>query len=213
MLHIKVDHRECNGDLLAALRQDKNNLLEICRLPVGDYQVGDLLVVERKTIPDLAVSIQDGRWFLQAVKLSGTSIRSLVILEGTSLNYQNLGMKRETIQGALITLSLLFKIPLLRSRSPEETARLMVYAAGQMGKFGTRAGPVRHFPIGQRRSSKKRKQMHVLQGFTGIGPQRAQLLLEKFGSLKAIFTAFNEDTAAIPGIGKKTINRIKELLE
>src|SRR5690606_12316502 len=154
MLHIKVDHRDCNGDLLEALSRDKDNLLEVCQLPVGDYQVDDLVLVERKTIPDLAASIRDGRWFLQAVKLSATPMQSLVILEGTSFNYQNLGIKWETIQGALISLSLLFKIPLLRSRNPEETAKLILYSAGQIRRSGTCAGPVRHFPIGDRKSTR-----------------------------------------------------------
>src|SRR5690606_35758435 len=180
--------------------------------PVGDYQVDDLVLVERKTIPDLAASIRDGRWFLQAVKLSATPMQSLVILEGTSFNYQNLGIKWETIQGALISLSLLFKIPLLRSRNPEETAKLILYSAGQIRRSGTCAGPVRHFPIGQKRSSKTRKQIHVLQGFSGIGPEWAKILLEKFGSLKAIFEAFSEDVEAIPGIGKKARSKIKELM-
>ena len=122
---IKVDDRECNEKLLSTLRQEKDFTLQICRLPIGDYQVDDILLVERKAVRDMIASIKDGRWFRQAIKLSALPIQSMVILEGTSLNYKSIGMKREAIQGALISLSLLFKIPLIRSRTPEETAKLI----------------------------------------------------------------------------------------
>ncbi len=41
------------------------------------------------------------------------------------------GMRCEALQGALITLTVHFGNPLLRSRDPQETVRLMVYVARQ----------------------------------------------------------------------------------
>ncbi|MEX2592864.1 MAG: ERCC4 domain-containing protein [Anditalea sp.] len=210
---IKVDDRECNENLLSALRQEKDTIIRICRLPVGDYQVEDLLLVERKTIRDLFVSIKDGRWFRQAIKLSTLPLQSMVILEGTSVDYQSLGMKREAVQGALVTLSLLFKIPLIRSRTPEETAKLILYAARQIQSFGCHPGPVRHLPFSRRMKDKRKRQIHVLQGLPGIGPVRARLLLEKFGTLKAVFDALTDEWETLPGIGKNTIRQIKQVME
>lgn len=210
---IKIDDRESNGSLLSALRQEKNTIIQICRLPVGDYQVEELLLIERKTIPDLFFSIIDGRLFRQALKLSKLPMQSMVILEGTSVDYQSLGMKREAVQGALITLSLLFKIPLIRSRTPEETAKLILYAARQIQSFGCHSGIVRHHPFSRRMKDKHKSQMHVLQGLPGIGPARARLLLEKFGTLKAVFDALTNESETIPGIGKNTIRQIKQVME
>lgn len=210
---IKVDDRERNENLLAALGREKDAIIKICRLPLGDYQVEDHLLIERKTINDLTVSIMDGRWFQQAVKLSSLPMQSLVTLEGTSIDYNSIGMKREAIQGALITLSLLFKIPLLRSKTPEETAKLIMYSARQIQYFGYNPGPVRHFPFSRRRKDKYKRQIHVLQGLPGIGPVRARLLLDKFGSLKAIFNALPNEWETIPGIGKSTISQIEWVME
>ena len=209
---IKIDDRECNKRLLSVLRQEKDSILQICRMPMGDYQVDDILLVERKSFPDMVASIKDGRWFRQAIKLSRLPIRSMVVLEGTSVDYQSSGMKREAIQGALISLSLLFKIPLIRSRTPEETAKLILYAAEQIQSFGGRSGPIRHFPASRRTKDNLKRQIHVLQGFPGIGPVRARLLLEEFGSLTATFEALSEEGLSIPGIGEKTMRQIRQVM-
>ena len=125
-MNIKVDHRECNENLLSTLRQEKNIHLEICQLAIGDYQVENLLLVERKTIQDLYVSIKDGRFFCQAKRLASHPIQPILILEGTSTKFYGLGLTREAVQGALISLALMFRIPLIRSRSPQETAKLIL---------------------------------------------------------------------------------------
>jgi ERCC4-type nuclease len=210
---IKIDDRECNEILLATLRQEKDAIIKFCRLPVGDYQVENHLLVERKTISDLTVSIKDGRWFQQALKLSSLPIQSIVILEGTSMEYRSVGMKREAIQGALITLSLLFKIPLLRSKTPEETARLIMYAARQIAFFGCHTGNIRHPPSSRPLKNKYKRKLHVLQGLPGIGPGRAKLLLDKFGTIKGIINALPEEWEEIPGIGKTISRKINQVLD
>lgn len=213
MCYIKVDDRECNEILLSVLKRQKGTQMQICRLPIGDFQVDNFLLVERKTIPDLIASIKDGRWFRQATKLASLPIQSLVILEGTSVDYQTLGMKRESVQGALVTLSLLFKIPMLRSKNPEETANLILYGARQMRSFGCHPGPVRPISFSKKVQTKLKRQIHVLQGLPGIGPTRARFLLEKFGTLNAVFEGFPNEWDTIPGIGKNTILQIKQVME
>lgn len=50
MFNIKIDNRECNEILLGVLKKEKDTTIHFCRLPAGDYQVDDYLLVERKTI-------------------------------------------------------------------------------------------------------------------------------------------------------------------
>ncbi|HLF33429.1 MAG TPA: helix-hairpin-helix domain-containing protein [Cyclobacteriaceae bacterium] len=122
-------------------------------------------------------------------------------------------MSREAIQGALITLTLIYKIPLLRSRSPVETAKLILYAAKQMSnKVGPRYGypRPRHGRINLQR--KQKMQIHVLQGFPGIGLVRSKLLLEKFGALQAVFNASSRELSEIPGVGKSSAEKFINLL-
>jgi excinuclease UvrABC nuclease subunit len=52
-----------------------------------------------------------------------------------------------------------------------------------------------------------------LQGLPGIGPKRARLLLNQFGSVKAIIDAVPADMEKIPGMGKDTVKKINSIIE
>ncbi|MDO8993543.1 ERCC4 domain-containing protein [Daejeonella sp.] len=213
MFTIKIDNRECNEILLRVFKNKKDTTIQFCRLQAGGYQVNDYLLVERKTITDLSASIKDGRLFQQAGKLASVPMQSMIILEGTSSMVQSLGLTWEAIQGALVTLSLVFKIPLLRSRNPEETARLILYAARQVQSYGYKQLYPRPFPYARRLKDKYKRQIHVLQGLPGIGPARASLLLDKFGTLKAIFNSSVHELEQISGIGRNTARQINRIIE
>ena len=69
-MEIKVDYRET--DLIAELK--KTNLqISIENLPIGDIILLDgnkeLLIIERKTLRDLASSLRDGRYAEQSFRL------------------------------------------------------------------------------------------------------------------------------------------------
>ncbi len=128
---IVADDREARGAVVAALRRHACVRLRLERLPVGDYRVDDALLFERKTLRDLVASIKDGRLFAQGLRLAQAPLRSAIILEGRSQHLADSHMRREAIQGALVTLTLFLGIPLLRSLDPEETARLILFAARQ----------------------------------------------------------------------------------
>jgi hypothetical protein len=69
----------------------------------------------------------------------------------------------------------------------------------------TRSGLARK---GKRPWGKLRTQLHILQGLPGIGPERARLLLEVFGSVEAVLTASEEALRSVDGIGTTTVKRI-----
>ena len=114
-------------------------------------------------------------------------------------------MCREAIQGALITITLGYGLPLLRALNPAETARLMVYAARQTRAWSTGALPRR----ARRPKKKQRAQLHMLQGLPGIGPERARQLLATFGSVEAVLTASADQLIAVNGIGAATAAAIR----
>jgi ERCC4-type nuclease len=113
-------------------------------------------------------------------------------------------MRRESLQGALITLIVFLGLPVLRSLDPRETVRLMLYAARQGRAMATGALPRR----GKRPRGKLRTQLHILQGLPGVGPERARLLLEAFGSVEAVLSASEEALRSVDGIGLSTAERI-----
>lgn len=205
--HIRVvaDDRELNGGVVDALRRQTGVTLVVERLSLGDFLVDDSLLVERKTLPDLLASIKDGRLFRQGARLAGAPFLTALILEGTAVDLAGSGMRREAIQGALIALSLYMGVPLLRARDPIETAQLMLYAARQ-GRIVAAGAPLRP---GRQPRGKQRIQSRVLQGLPGIGPERARLLLEQFGSLEAVMHAETDELASVRGIGQVTAESIR----
>jgi ERCC4-type nuclease len=202
-----VDDREASAATIAHLESNPGVQLEIRRLNLGDYMVDGRILFERKTLSDLADSIIDGRLFDQGIRLASQSLVPVIILEGRVESSCN-GMRREAIQGALITLTLVLGIPLLRSKDPEESVQLMLYAAEQARRVGRRALPRQ----GKRPRGKRRKQLALLQELPGIGPERAARLLACFGSIANVVNASHQELCGVPGIGSVTASAIRALL-
>ena len=204
-IHITADDRECKSEVINMLSEIENVDVSIRRLSVGDYQIGSRVIVERKTIKDFAVSIVDGRLFKQMIRLANPISMGVLILEGTTSDTVDLGMTRASMQGALIMVSLILGIPVLRSKDPSETARLIVYIGRQIDSMA-RGGVQRH---GYRPKNKRKTQLFILQGLPGVGPERAGRLLDSFGSVEAAISASSSELQSVDGIGKSIADKIK----
>ena len=204
-IHIIADDRECKSEVIESLMQIEDVDVSIRRLSMGDYQLDNRLIVERKTLKDFAVSIIDGRLFKQMIRLANSNSNCVLILEGTVNGTIELGVTREAMQGALITVSLILGIPVLRSKDPSETARLMVYIARQIESMA-RGGVQRQ---GYRPKNKRKRQLFILQGLPGVGPERAERLLARFGSVEVAISASSSELQTIDGIGKSIADKIK----
>ena len=204
-INIIADDREHKGEVIESLMGIENVEVGICRLPMGDYQIDSRLIVERKILKDFAISIIDGRLFKQMIRLANSDSMSVLIIEGSACDVVDLGMTRESMQGALITVSLILGIPVLRSIDPAETAKLMVYIGHQI-KSMVRGGVQRH---GYRPKTKRKRQLFILQGLPGVGPGRAGWLLDHFGSVEAAISASSSELQSVAGVGKNIADKIK----
>lgn len=200
-----ADDRECKNQLVNFLSDMENVSVAVKRLPVGDYIVDHQLVFERKTLKDFAQSIVDGRLFKQAIRLANSKYKSVLILEGTGKELTETGVSREAMQGALITISLILGVPVLRSKDPFESAHLILYASRQIKSIG-RGIFQRH---GYRPKGRRKQQLFILQGLPGVGSERAIRLLDAFGSVEAVITATIEELHSVEGIGESIAERIK----
>jgi len=204
-VNVFVDDRENSSPLLASLQTNPKLCITVKRLPLGDYQFSNKIIFERKTIFDFAESIIDGRLFSQMCRLINSPIRAVLLLEGTTKDLKNIGVRLEAIQGALIMINIILGIPILRAQNPIESARLMQYAVNQINNSTNLPIP-RHI---KRPKGKKKLQMYILQGLPGVGPLRAKQLLEKFGNITGVINASFTDLQSINGIGKKIAARMR----
>lgn len=179
--------------------------IAVRRLQLGDYQVDDSLIVERKTLADFARSVRECRLFTQVGRLAREPrMRTCLIVEGTSDRYPVLAISKPAFQGALITVTLVFGLPVLRSATPEETADLILYAANQLKRRDVRPPRRRGFKT----TGNRRRQILLLQAIPEVGPKKAEILLEAFGSPAGVAAASVEQIGAIAGVGPKTAREI-----
>ena len=207
-INIVIDDRERSQPIRQALTAMEGVAYEVQRLTMGDFQVDGRLVFERKTLPDFALSVIDGRLFRQMARLAASPLKGVLILEGKSSDLRQGEIQREALQGALITTSLVLGIPVLRALSPEETARLMVYAGRQVDRIAAGGLPRSGF----RPKGKRKQQLYILQSLPGVGPARAARLLACFGSVQNVLNAGLEDLTAVNGVGAHTARNIRQVI-
>ena len=206
---IAIDDRERSSGVADALSRRPGVNITTCRLSLGDYEVDSTLIVERKTLADFAVSVLDGRLFRQAARLAkNQEARTCLILEGTAERYPSLAISNSAFQGALIAVTLVFGVPVLRSATPEETADLILFAAQQLHRQA--ALPARR--IGAKGGSIRRSQLLLLQAVPMVGPLRAEALLEFFGRPSQIAKTDVEILAEVNGIGPTIAANIQRVM-
>ncbi len=200
-----ADDRERGSAVFRALGQIEGVDLRWERMTAGDYLVDDGFLFERKTAGDFARSLVDGRLFAQAGRLLETPFRPAYILEGTAAQWRGLGVRREALQGALVTLMMVFDLPVFRALDAAEAARIMVYAGHQRLRLRTDAAPAYRIAKAKRRRT---RQQRLLQALPGVGRDRAVRLLDHFGSVSACLSAGREELESVEGIGPKTAEAI-----
>jgi DNA excision repair protein ERCC-4 len=209
IVEVVVDDRERPSGIVAELEKADRAVVKIEHLSVGDYCVDGAVLIERKTAADFAQSLIDGRLFSQAGRISSSALRPAYIIEGTSAEWARLGVSREALQGALVTLMLIFDVPVFRSSDPAESARLILYLGSQL----VRLRDPGYAPYRQAKAKRKKtRQLRILQSLPGIGADRAKKLLERFGTVRACFTASHADLLSVEGIGSKTAAAIDQVI-
>jgi DNA excision repair protein ERCC-4 len=204
-VQIVADDRERPSGVISELEKLDQAIVKIDRLSLGDYLVDDAILIERKSARDFAESLIERRLFGQASRLVRTNLRPAYIIEGTSDGWSSLQVPRSALQGALITLSLIFDIPIFRSFNVGETARLIAYIGQQLVRLrDPNYAPYRHAKAKRR----KARQLHILESLPGIGNDRAKRLLAHFGTVRACLDASQDQLQEVSGIGPKTAETI-----
>jgi len=203
---IVVDDREMSSRVIERLHE-LGASITIERLDLGDYAIGDRILVERKTVQDFVDTLIERDLFGQVGAMADAVPRPVLIVEGGDDLYGVRNLHPNAVRGTLAAITVGMGITLIRTRDADDTAG-MLYVLAQ--REGGERGERKVHPKKSHRSVRE-EQEYALAAFPNIGLKSARLLLEHFGSLKAIFDADAEDLASVHGVGEKTARGIWEL--
>lgn len=159
---IKIDTREqelfkkCESILLA-VPKFKDIKLVFETLPLGDIiindGINDCVIIERKSLSDLAASIKDGRYDEQSYRLNGLAHHNhniVYLIEGDMNRFNSFKERidKQTLYSAMVSINYFKGFSVMRSYNIEETAMIacnMVYKlvggfkAGKVGFYSNKA--------------------------------------------------------------------------
>lgn len=206
-LRIVVDERERKSGIPDLLRAVGINI-EMKTLPVGDYIVAPETVVERKSIKDLISSVFDGRLFDQCNRLKENFQFPIILMEGNMDEINEITENPLIFYGAVSSIALDFKIPVIATPSADHTAKLLVSLCSRKDL------PKGPFLKKIKKSNDIQKQQLVaLSSLPGVGEKLAIRMLEKFGSPLKVFNTSSTELAKVQGLGNARAKKIKKMLE
>ncbi len=216
---IVVDSREAakNEDIVAMLRE-KGLRVAVLELQAGDYYLlasdpSKALLVERKTVLDLANSIRDNRLWDQARRLveaaKADGVRPVIILEGwLGLIEKRTKWNIAAVLRALDELVLDWGIAVIPTHNKQATASWLAAKARSLGK--TEEKRILRLRVEKKPPSMAERILYVVEGLAG--PTLARRLLERFGSIRRLANASLQELMGVRGIGEKRAKEIYMLL-
>ena len=215
MAEIVLDARERKLQLeLRALEC----VVEHKTLDLGDILIGDTVIVERKTGPDLAASIKDNRLREQRARLLACGRRVIYIIEGP---LSGTSLPCTTLVGAISNMIVRDNIQVLRTVDVADTAAMVVSLAKKVDQFlvpaAAESGLAPPKLLGKRKRNSEHVAERMLMCVPGISGKMAAHICEQYSTIAALREALDTpdcEVAVGPGrrLGKKMIMRVRGLL-
>jgi len=190
---------------------------EVVELPAGDYEFttknGRLVIIERKAGPDI---FQLKRLIEELKKIKSNADFGYLLIEGmpSMMIDEYLSFDRKPTQYKYTSFSNLLctiqeqGIKLLFSPSIQATPKVInsLYSYWQKEKHQA-------FQRAYKVKVDEDIRVNILSQIPGIDAVLAKRLIEKFGSLKAVFNAKSKELTEVEGIGKKKARKILNTLK
>jgi ERCC4-type nuclease len=151
-MNIKIDVREqellkkCEINLQTIMNFNDLKIIPV-QLPLGDIIINDgekdLVIIERKSLSDLAASIKDGRYEEQSYRLNGLDHHNhniIYLIEGdfSRINTFKDRIDKQTLYSAMVSINYFKGFSVWRSSSIEETALIVCNMAYKLNKEKTK---------------------------------------------------------------------------
>ena len=142
---IQLDNREKSLiPLIETIFTNNESIyVQVVTLDIGDIIIKtdegiDLLVIERKSLNDLASSIKDGRYVEQSLRLDSLELPNhniIYLLEGNLITFKNkYKINKETLLSSIVSLQYFKGFSVIRTMSVMETAEYISRCAIQLEK-------------------------------------------------------------------------------
>ena len=178
------------------------------QLSLGDYQLSNEVLVERKTIADLEASIIDGRIFNQIEELSTKVTKPCLIVEGQiNLTENNNRINNKSFIGLLTAIGLNYRVPIYFTKNQKETA-LFLYVIAKREQFGLNKNSEPKHRFSKTKMSFSVQQLFILESFPDIGPSLAKALLRKFKNIKTIANTDAKQLQVVEKMGPKKAEKM-----
>lgn len=177
--------------------------IEVSNFTPGDYCIGNI-AIERKTLSDFLQSLVQKRLQEQLQRLKSCYQVCFLIVEVFDLRYFH---NIQAIYGALLSIMLEMNVRIIFTHTKEQTAAVILLLAGYHNSSNQEM-PLQHQP---KKTTLQQQQIQMLRSIPQVGRKRARLLLQRFGSIQAIFKAQERELLAVSGIGAETIESMRRI--
>ncbi len=204
---IIVDSRESASPVMRELAKF-NASVKMESLVTSDFVLSDRVAVERKTVDDLVDSIMDGRLFNQLIAMKNSYQIPILLVEGERATSAR-EISSEALMGAVASVLIDYLIPLVWTKSSEETA-LLLFSIARREQIKERREP--RVRAERKPASVEELQEFIVASLPSIDAVRSRSLLRRFETVERVFTVSREELGEVEGIGEKISERIREIL-
>jgi len=208
MPSIIVDSRESKA-ISQTLRQLGADV-KVRTIQPGDYVLSENCGVERKSFPDFLHSLFDGRLFDQAQRLSQSYSMPILVVEGVTSYSLTTIHNPLVFWGALAKAAAYYRLQIIFTPNQKQTAHLLYCLANKLQCSSEQEQfEAKHKPHAY---TLAQCQEYAVQSLPQVGPKRARLLLEKFGSVSGVFGASAKQLQSVQGLGLSAAGQIDNFL-
>ena len=203
-----VDHRENN--MVPTYIKEHGADVVLKQLKVADYICSDRVAIEKKSSSDFLQSIINQRIFKQMEEISASFDRPLLVLEG---NPEMLFLERKihpnTIRGVLSSIAIDYKVPIIWTSNPKDTAGMIYWIAKREQDHEKRGIQIR---AKTKVDTLPDHQEFLVAGLPSVSNVLSKRLLERFKTVKKVFSAKQSQLIKVEGIGEEKAKKIWETL-
>ncbi|HDP73375.1 MAG TPA: DEAD/DEAH box helicase, partial [Candidatus Woesearchaeota archaeon] len=207
-IKIIVDNREKGSQVIKELLSMPDVVLNLATLEVGDFILSDEVCIEFKTKSDFVDSLIDKRIFEQAKALRAGYSSPVIMVQGTEDIFSVRNINQNAIRGFISSLCTDFKIPMIFTATPKESASYIYLIARR-----EQAERKRSVSLHQKKPKNLWEiQEYIVSSIPWVGPALSRPLLEHFGSIKELANAQIDDLIKLENIGPEKAKSIFDVL-